>query len=112
MAGSMAEAGDYHVELVAKDASVEVNVMDHDNKPVATAGYKGIAILSAGGKSQRIVLAPADAAKLAGKAASRVAGAAEGRRADHAACRKDGVRRSSIDPARQAYNTMLGLRMH
>ena len=66
--GLMTEAGDYHVELIAKDTSVEINVMDHDNKPVATAGYKGIAILSAGGKSLRIVLAPTDAAKLAGKA--------------------------------------------
>lgn len=66
--GLMSEAGEYHVELIAKDSAVEITVMDHDNKPVPTAGYKGIAILSAGGKSLRIVLAPADAAKLAGKA--------------------------------------------
>src|SRR5262245_44572592 len=66
--GLMSEAGEYHVELSAKDASLEINVMDHDNKPVPTSGFKGVAILSAGGKNVRIVLAPADAAKLAGKA--------------------------------------------
>ncbi|MET0446440.1 MAG: hypothetical protein ABW151_17815 [Pseudorhodoplanes sp.] len=66
--GSMSEAGDFHIELIAKDANVEINVMDHDNKPVATAGFKGIAILSAGGKSVRIVLEPGDVAKLTGKA--------------------------------------------
>ena len=66
--GPMTEAGEFHVELIAKDAQLEVNVMDHDNKPVATSGFKGVAILSAGGKSLRIVLAPADPAKLVGKA--------------------------------------------
>ncbi len=66
--GAMTEAGDYHIELIAKETLVEINVMDHDNKPVPTAGYKAVAILSAGGKSLRIVLEPADIAKLAGKA--------------------------------------------
>ncbi len=65
--GKMSEAGDYHVELVAKGDAIEVYVSDHDDKPVAMAGFKGIAILSAGGKSQRIVLA-VESTKLAGKA--------------------------------------------
>ncbi len=67
--GRVADAGDYHVELVSKGDAVEVYVNDHDDKPVALAGYKGLAILSAGGKSQRIVLEAADGTKLTGKAA-------------------------------------------
>ncbi len=66
--GQMAEAGDYHVELVAKGGAVEVYVSDHDDKPVAIAGYKGLAILSAGGKTQRIALEAGDGGKLTGKA--------------------------------------------
>lgn len=66
--GQMTEAGDYHVELLAKGDVVEVYVSDHDDKPVAIAGYKGLAILSAGGKSQRVALEVAEG-KLTGKAA-------------------------------------------
>jgi hypothetical protein len=66
--GLLTEAGDYHIELIAKGGDVEINVTDHDDKPVPTSGFKGIAILSAGGKSVRIVLEPADGAKLTGKA--------------------------------------------
>ena len=66
--GRVADAGNYHVELVANGDAVEVYLTDHDNKPLPPAGYKGVAILSASGKSVRIVLAPADAAKLTGKA--------------------------------------------
>ena len=68
--GLLTEAGDYHIELIAKAGDVEINVMDHDNKPMPTKDFKGLAILSAGGKSVRIVLSPADAAKLTGKAES------------------------------------------
>ena len=63
----MVEAGDFHVELVAKADAIEVYVSDHDDKPVAIAGYKGLAILSVGGKSQRIVLERGDG-RLTGKA--------------------------------------------
>jgi len=65
--GQMTEAGDYHVELVARGDVVEVYVSDHDDKPIAIAGYKGLAILSAGGKSQRVALEVGDG-KLTGKA--------------------------------------------
>ena len=65
--GQMVEAGDYHVELLARDGVVDVNVMDHDNKPKPTKGYKGVAIISVDGKSQRIVLEPTDASRLTGK---------------------------------------------
>jgi len=66
--GQMVEAGDYHVELVTNDGVVEVYVSDHDDKPVEIKGYKGLAILSVSGKSQRIVL-EAGEDRLTGKAA-------------------------------------------
>lgn len=66
--GQMTEAGDYHVELVAKGGAIEVYVSDHDDKPIAVSGFKGLAILSVGGKSQRITLEASDGGKLTGKA--------------------------------------------
>jgi hypothetical protein len=42
---------------------------DHNNKQVPVAGHKGLAILSVGGKSERITLETADNSKLTGKAA-------------------------------------------
>lgn len=66
--GRVVDAGNYHVELVAKGEQVEVYLIDHNNKPMTLSGYKGVAILSAEGKSQRIVLEAPDGARLSGKA--------------------------------------------
>lgn len=66
--GRVTEAGSYHVELVAKDTLIEVFLTDASNKPVTTTGFKGTAILVVGGKSARVVLAPASDAKLSGNA--------------------------------------------
>jgi hypothetical protein len=67
--GQLSESGAYHVELVAKGDVVEVYVADLDDKPIAVSGFKGLAILSAGGKSQRITLEAGDGGKMTGKAA-------------------------------------------
>ncbi len=57
--GQVEDAGSYHVEAVAKDTTLTVHLTDHDtDKAVATAGFKGLAILVVDGKSQRITLAP------------------------------------------------------
>ena len=76
--GRMAEAGEYHVELVSKADAVEVHLADHDNKAVSSASHKGLAILNIDGKSQRIVLSPAGASRLTGKATSAIQGAPKG----------------------------------
>lgn len=76
--GKVTEAGDYHVELVVKGSAVELHLADHDNKPVRAAGHKGLAILAAGGKSQRIVLSPEGEARLTGKAEIELPSAAKG----------------------------------
>ncbi|MDO9062094.1 MAG: hypothetical protein Q7U92_24145, partial [Bradyrhizobium sp.] len=68
--GRIADAGAYHVELVVKSDVVDVFISDEGEKPVAASGFKGTAILVAGGKSQRVVLAPVDGARLSGRAAA------------------------------------------
>jgi len=65
--GRVVEAGSYHIELVAKDSTVDVFLTNADDKPVSAAGFKGTAILVVDGKAQRIVL-QASGAKLTGKA--------------------------------------------
>ena len=69
--GRVADAGSYHVELVAKGDKVEVYLIDHNNKQMPLAGYKGLAILSVDGKSQRIVL-EAGEGRLTGKASANL----------------------------------------
>jgi hypothetical protein len=69
--GQLADAGSYHVEAVAKDTTLTVYLTDHDtDKPIATAGFKGLAILVVDGKSQRITLAPQGHNMLVGNSAA------------------------------------------
>jgi hypothetical protein len=64
--GHIVQAGNFHVEMVAKADTIDVYLIDHNNKQIAVAGYKGLAILSVDGRSQRIPLEAADG-KLTGK---------------------------------------------
>jgi hypothetical protein len=66
--GRVADAGDYHVELVTKGTRVDVFVTDAGDKPVAAAGFKGVAILLVNGKSQRIPLTAEAGTRLVGSA--------------------------------------------
>ena len=67
--GQVADAGSYHVEAVAKGNMLTVYLNDHDSdRPIAAAGFKGLAILVVGGKTQRIQLAPAGQNALTGRA--------------------------------------------
>ena len=66
--GRVADAGTYHVELVAKDNTVDIFLTDSEDKAVSPSGFKGTAILVVNGKAQRIVLEAASEAKLTGKA--------------------------------------------
>jgi hypothetical protein len=68
--GRVVEASERHVEMVAKDGAIDVFLRDQDDKPLKVTGYKGVAILSVNGKSQRIVLEPAGDTQLSGKAAT------------------------------------------
>jgi hypothetical protein len=64
--GRIVDAGEYHVELVAKASAIEVFVTDGKDRPVA-ATFKGVAILLVDGKQQRIPLESAAPGRLTGK---------------------------------------------
>jgi hypothetical protein len=66
--GRVADAGPYHVELVAKDAAIEIFLIGENDKPVDPKGFKGVAIFNLGGKAERITLAPSENNKLSGTA--------------------------------------------
>ena len=65
--GRIADAGEFHVEVVAKSNTIEVFLSDTSDKPVPPAGFKGIAILLIDGKQQRIALDQAGVDRLTGK---------------------------------------------
>ncbi|GJE25874.1 hypothetical protein [Methylobacterium organophilum] len=69
--GRIADAGPYHLELVTRDATVELYILDGRAKPLPAAGFKGRATLVADGKAARIPLAPSeDGSRLTGQAGS------------------------------------------
>jgi hypothetical protein len=68
--GRVAEAGPYHVELVAKDTAIEVFLIGENDKPVDPMGFKGVAIFNLGGKAERIPLVPSEKHNLSGTAAT------------------------------------------
>lgn len=65
--GRITDADKYHLELVTKSDVVEIFVSDANERPVASTGFSGVALLVSDGKSQRIILAPADGDRLVGK---------------------------------------------
>jgi hypothetical protein len=76
--GAIVDAGNHHLELVAKGQAIEVYVTDAADKPVSIEGFKGTAILIAGGKPQRIVLTPATGNKMTGNASVSLPAAPKG----------------------------------
>ena len=76
--GRIADAGAYHVEMVVRSDAVDVFISDESEKSVAASGFKGMAILLAGGKSQRVVLAPVDGTRLSGSATAALPEQAKG----------------------------------
>ena len=68
--GRIVNAGPYHAELVAKDRTIDIFLLGHDDKPVDPKGFKGVAILNVEGKAERITLAPSEKNALSGTAAT------------------------------------------
>lgn len=64
--GAQADAGSFHVEVVAHGMTLQVFLRNHSDKAIPTEGYKGLAIFVIDGKPQRIPLAPAGENKLTG----------------------------------------------
>jgi hypothetical protein len=66
--GALVDAGNHHVELVAKDTTLAVYLYDGNDKPIDAQGAKATGIFVIDGKSQRIELKPDGGNKLAGTA--------------------------------------------
>lgn len=64
--GIVAEAGSFHIELVASGEKLDLYLTDHSNKAVSSAGFKATAVLVIDGKVQRLQLTPAEGNKLTG----------------------------------------------
>jgi hypothetical protein len=64
--GAQVDAGDYHVEMVAKDTALTVYLHDDKDKPIDAKGYKATGIFVIDGKPQRVELKADSANKLTG----------------------------------------------
>jgi hypothetical protein len=64
--GRQVDAGDYHVEMVARDTVLTVYLHDDKDKPVDVKDYKATGIFVVNGKPQRIELKADSANKLTG----------------------------------------------
>ncbi|HWB44984.1 MAG TPA: hypothetical protein VG900_06025 [Hyphomicrobiaceae bacterium] len=67
--GRQVDAGDYHVEMVAKDTSLSIYVNDKNDRPVDAKGMAATGIFVVSGKPHRVELKPEIANKLTGTAA-------------------------------------------
>jgi hypothetical protein len=76
--GRQVDAGNYHVEMVAKDTALIVYLHDDKDKPVDAKGYKATGIFVVGGKPQRIELKAESANKLTGTSTIPLPGAPKG----------------------------------
>jgi hypothetical protein len=70
--GLQVDAGEHHVEMVAKDTTLAVYLYDRNDKPVDAQGAKATGIFVIDGKSLRIELKPDGANRLAGTAPTRL----------------------------------------
>jgi hypothetical protein len=64
--GTQVDAGDYHVEMVAKGTVLDLYLHDENDKPVDVKGGKGTGVLLVDGKPQRIELSADTADRLTG----------------------------------------------
>lgn len=76
--GRVKDLGPFHAELTAKGSTVELYLTDTANKAVTVDGYKGLAILAVGGKTERIDLAAATGNKLSGTSTVALSPAVKG----------------------------------
>jgi hypothetical protein len=70
--GVQVDAGNHHIELVAKDTTLAVYLYDRNDKPIDAQGVKATGIFVIDGKSQRIELKPDGVNRLAGTAQTKL----------------------------------------
>ena len=64
--GPQVDAGDYHVEMVAKDTTLSIYVNNDKDQPVDAKGFRATGLFVVGGKAQRIELKHESENKLSG----------------------------------------------
>ena len=76
--GRMADAGPYHLELVARERTVDLYLLDGAEAPLPAAGFRATAYLMVDGKPTRVALAPAGGSRLTGLADAALPAAPKG----------------------------------
>lgn len=67
--GVLVESGHHLLEVVAKDGTLDVYVLNEDDQPEETAGAMASAVILSGGKKSDVTLAPAGGNVLKGTGA-------------------------------------------
>lgn len=71
--GVVEDVAGVHAELVTKGNVVTINVLDENNKPIATKGYSGSLLIVNGSDRETVTLAPSGDSALKGEAKRAVA---------------------------------------
>lgn len=71
--GEILEVAGVHAELVVSRTTLTINVMDETNKPVATGGYSGSALVVNGADRETVDLVPHEQNGLKGDAKKPIA---------------------------------------
>lgn len=74
--GPMEDVAGVHAELMTSGNTITINVFDEGNKPVATKGFSGAALLIRGSERETVTLTPSGESALKGDAKKPAAGAA------------------------------------
>lgn len=76
--GLQVDAGDFHVEMVAKGSQLAVYLRTDKDQPVDVTGIKATGLFVVAGKPQRIELKPESANKLVGTASVQLPSSLKG----------------------------------
>jgi hypothetical protein len=74
--GLVEDVAGVHAELIVGGATITLNILDEDNKPLKTAGYSGTALIVSDNERETVTLAPSGDSALKGDAKKPVAKAA------------------------------------
>ena len=71
--GPVEDVAGVHAELIVSGATITLNILDEDNKPLKTAGYSGTALVVSGSERETVALAPSGESALKGDAKKPIA---------------------------------------
>src|SRR5262245_24320460 len=74
--GQMEDVAGVHAELVISGSTITINILDENNKPVATKGFLASALVARGSERETVALVPSEEVALKGDAKNPLAGAA------------------------------------